>query len=235
MNLRTANFVSFLVGVVVTLSGYFVSNESWATIVMSIGASIIASSAVVYIDSFYEVKFRAIRDIMEKWKLAAIYKTRGAMNADCDTAQAEAKKEIDVIGFGLSSWRDSSTDEIKELLKKGVKIRIMTPNPESPFVLQRARDEGQADDSIRHSINKLIEWGAELRDAGGNIEIRTYDWLPMDFYFRIDGVLFIGPYLYSKGSQQTVTFKFEKDGVMYAEYTAYFERVWNAAEPKDNT
>lgn len=235
MNLRTANFVSFLVGVVVTLSGYFVSNESWATIVMSIGASIIASSAVVYIDSFYEVKFRAIRDIMEKWKLAAIYKTRGAMNADCDTAQAEAKKEIDVIGFGLSSWRDSSTDEIKELLKKGVKIRIMTPNPESPFVLQLARDEGQADDSIRHSINKLIEWGAELRDAGGNIEIRTYDWLPMDFYFRIDGVLFIGPYLYSKGSQQTVTFKFEKDGVMYAEYTAYFERVWNAAEPKDNT
>lgn len=235
MNLRTANVVSFLVGAVVTLSGYFVPSESWSTIVMSIGASIIASSAVVYIDSFYEVKFRAIRDVMEKWKLAAIYKTRGAMNADCDTAQVEAKKEIDVIGFGLSSWRDSSTDEIKELLKKGVKIRIMTPNPESPFVLQRARDEGQADDSIRHSINKLIEWGRELRDAGGNIEIRTYDWLPMDFYFRIDGVLFIGPYLYLKGSQQTVTFKFEKDGLMYAEYTAYFERVWNAAEPKDNT
>lgn len=230
MNLRTANIVSFLVGVIITMVGFFVVPEDWSTVIMSIGASIVASALVVYIDSFYEIRFRTIRDVMEKWKLKAIYKTRGAMNADCDLLQDKAKECIDVIGFGLTSWRDSSTGRIKELLKNGVKIRIMTPDPDSAFVIQRSKDEGQAEDYISFSIKKMIEWVNSLKEEG-DIEVRTYDWLPMDFYFRVDGTLFIGPYLYSRGSQQTVSFQYEKDGFMFADYTAYFNEVWAKAKP----
>ncbi len=227
-NLRTANLVCFLTGALVTLAGYFMLSDGWQTVVISIGASIVASALVIYIDSFYEIEFGAIRDVMEKWKLKAIYKTRGAMNADCDEFQNKAKEAIDVIGFGLSSWRDSSSDKIRELLKSGVKIRILTPNPESSFVVQRAKDEGKEPSSIKYDIEQLLEWCKELKEYG-DIEVRTYDWLPMDFYFRVDGMLFIGPYLYGKGSQQTVSYRFEKDGLMFADYVAYFEKCWEKA------
>ncbi len=165
---------------------------------------------------------------MEKWRLVDIYKTRGAMNADCDEFQDKAKEAIDVIGFGLSSWRDSSSEKIKELLKNGVKIRILAPNPEGSFVVQRAVDEGKEPSSIKYDIERLIDWCEDLK-ACGDIEIRTYDWLPMDFYFRVDNALFIGPYLYGKGSQQTVSYQFQKDGLMFAYYNEYFERVWEKA------
>lgn len=227
-NLRTANLVCFLTGIIITLAGYFALSGGWQTVVISIGASIVASALVIYIDSFYETKFRKIRDVMEKWRLVDIYKTRGAMNADCDEFQDKAKEAIDVIGFGLSSWRDSSSEKIKELLKNGVKIRILAPNPEGSFVVQRAVDEGKEPSSIKYDIERLIDWCEDLK-ACGDIEIRTYDWLPMDFYFRVDNALFIGPYLYGKGSQQTVSYQFQKDGLMFAYYNEYFERVWEKA------
>lgn len=156
-NLRTANLVCFLTGIIITLAGYFALSGGWQTVVISIGASIVASALVIYIDSFYETKFRKIRDVMEKWRLVDIYKTRGAMNADCDEFQDKAKEAIDVIGFGLSSWRDSSSEKIKELLKNGVKIRILAPNPEGSFVVQRAVDEGKEPSSIKYDIERLIE------------------------------------------------------------------------------
>ncbi len=50
---------------------------------------------------------------------------------------------------------------------------------------------------------------------------------PLDLYFRVDNHVFIGPYLYGKTSQQTITYEFGKGGNGYTYYTKYFEDLWN--------
>ena len=40
--------------------------------------------------------------------------------------------------------------------------------------------------------------------------------------------LYIGPYLYGKESQQTISYRFNSDGDGYKYYTEYFNMLWNS-------
>lgn len=51
--------------------------------------------------------------------------------------------------------------------------------------------------------------------------------MTIDFYWRIDDILYTGPYWYGTASQQTVTYKFKKGGRGFVLYSNYFEDLWN--------
>jgi len=56
--------------------------------------------------------------------------------------------------------------------------------------------------------------------------------MTLDFYWRMDDELYIGPYLFDVVSQQTITYKFVRgkskdDGRGFNMYTNYFESLWN--------
>lgn len=173
-------------------------------------------------------KQQRILEVAGEWGLENIYATRSIMNAECDKKQQSAKASIDVVAFGLSSWRQNCNDEIISLLKRKVKIRILAPQPDSDFIRQRELDEEKLPGSIKNDIEKLQEWVTTLKEIG-DIELRLYSWLPMDFYFRVDDSLFIGPYMYHKQSQQTVSYEYSANGQMFNIYTAYFENIWKLA------
>ena len=63
--------------------------------------------------------------------------------------------------------------------------------------------------------------------GNGTIIIKYYDAMPLDFYWRIDDVLYTGPYWFGTASQQTVTYKFSKGGRGFSLYSNYFEDLWN--------
>ena len=96
-------------------------------------------------------------------------------------------KRIDVIAFGLRSWRDSQSRAIEKLLKSGCEIRILTMNPNCENLRQRERDELQEAGSISHTIKQLADWAKKLnaRSYPGKIEIRYYDAQPLNFMFLI--------------------------------------------------
>lgn len=54
--------------------------------------------------------------------------------------------------------------------------------------------------------------------------------MTLDFYWRVDNNLYIGPYWYHLGSQQTITYKYKHSGIAFNLYTEYFERLWNSPE-----
>lgn len=51
--------------------------------------------------------------------------------------------------------------------------------------------------------------------------------MTLDFYWRVDNMIYVGPYFYDEPSNQTITYGFEEGGKGFARYSDYFEKLWN--------
>lgn len=230
INAELINGIIFCLGIIATLIGLFIKQSDLKTIVISIGCSLIASSIVSYLSAKYLMRRNKIKDIVEHWGLEGIYRTRQEMNISCDEHMKELENELDIIAFGLRSFRHSQENLIRDKVKKGLKIRILTTHPQSVFLKQREKDEKRLEGEIKKTIEDLIEWINELKQIApnpDNIQIKLYDTLPLDFYFREDDYVYLGPYLYGKDSQQTISFEFKGPSEGYNYYKNYFETLWN--------
>lgn len=219
-NSTLAEIIILLAGVVMVLAA------AGHSIIIGIGTSLIASAVVVFMTD--TLTGRDEDTSVSNWGLAHVYDTRGEMNKSCDVYMAKAKS-VDVIAFGLKSWRDSQQKEIENILKSGGRIRILTMDPKCETLKARERDEKVIEGEIGHQIENLITWANNetRRYYSGRIEVRIHDHLPSDFMFLMDNRLFTGPYEYGKGSQQTISFEYSSSGDAYKYYKGYFERLWN--------
>lgn len=168
--------------------------------------------------------------ILDHWKLEKIFRTRAEKNLESDPKLEKHNiKRIDGIAFGLSSFRSTRENDVLLCLQNGTNIRLLVMNPDSEFSKQRAIEEGEHPDSISSSIKKLVEWANKLnsKSTAGKIEIKYYNAMTLDFYWRMDDELYIGPYMYNIVSQQTITYKFINGGKGFELYINYFESLWN--------
>lgn len=199
----------------------------WNNLLNSIGCSLIASGIVITVHDFFTE--RKTVSSLDDWKIEKIYSTRAEKNAESDPELTKVKYCIDVIAFGLSSFRSKHTSKIETCLRKGVNIRILTMNPTSPYVNVRDTEEKKQEGTTRYSIEQLIKWANDLnrKDFKGKIIVKGYSTMTLNFYWRVDDVLYIGPYWYGVDSQQTITYKFSDGGKGFQQYTDYFENLWN--------
>lgn len=220
-----AGLITIIVGIICVLLDLFVcctEENLW----ISIGCSLIASGLVILLTALFVDRIQL--NPLDEWKIKAITSTRAEMNKDCEEQLEKVRHQVDIIAFGLNSFRTAQTEnQILAYLKKGVNFRILTMDPDSNFISERERAEEKA--NIKNTIEKLIEWANKLnsRNTRGKIIIKGYNTMTLDFYWRTDNVLYIGPYWYGYDSQQTVTYKFIKGGRGFRLYTEYFNRLWD--------
>lgn len=170
-----------------------------------------------------------LRNINE-WGIDRIFKTRAEKNSESDPIlESHNVKCLDGIAFGLSSFRSNREDDVLKCLQNGMNMRLLVMEPSSVFVKQREIEEDVHADSISDSIRKLVEWVNKLNRQSdkGKIQIKYYRAMTLDFYWRIDDRVYIGPYMYNIVSQQTITLKYLKGGKGFKLYTQYFEKLWN--------
>lgn len=228
------NILVFCIGFIMTLiSVIFNSIGVLSSFLLSVGTSLIASSIVVFITSFYLLEQNRLKQIIEDWGLDGIYRTRAEMNPYSNEMLKMENKKIDIIAFGLKSFRDSQGDLLRSKVREGVKIRIITINPSSKFLAERERCEKEKKGQIKKTINDLIEFIGELKKIEkdkGQVEIRVYDSLPLDFYFGYKNQVFTGPYMYDMGSQQTISYSYKAKSYGFKYFSEYFEKLWNDSE-----
>jgi len=193
---------------------------------ISIGCSLIASAMVILLNDLFVEKINV--SPLDEWKISKIYATRAEKNADSDPELEKAKYQIDAVAFGLKSFRTEQSRKVEACLRKGVNFRIITMNPMSSFVAEREKEENETEDQIKNTINQLIIWANELnkKNYKGKIIVRGYSCMTLDFYWRVDDELYVGPYWYGVDSQQTITYKFTEGGKGFSRYTDYFEKLW---------
>ena len=229
------NLKSIIVGLLVLIIGILLilfdifSAKTEKGLWISIGCSLIASGLVILLTAICVERVKI--NPLKEWGISNIYPSRAIMNTDCEVSVDNAKRQIDVIAFGLHSYRDAKSKVTAKLLNKGVNFRIITMDPESEFVSQRAIEEGEVKDQISNSIKQLIEWANDLnkKSKKGKIIVKGYSCMTLSFYWRVDDEIYTGPYWYGKRSQQTISYKFTS-GKTFDAYNDYFESLWNDQE-----
>ena len=229
---ETYNRKSIIAGLVATIVGilFILADLFWCktaqNLWISIGCSLIASGLVIVLTAVFVERLPF--NPLDEWRIKLITSARAEMNKDCEIEFDKAKYQIDVVAFGLSTFRTAQTErQILAHLKKGLNFRILTMDPDSAFVSERERAEEKA--NIKNSIKKLVEWADKLNATGarGKIIVKGYNTMTLDFYWRTYNVLYVGPYWYGYDSQLTITYKFTKGGKGFRLYTEYFDRLWN--------
>ena len=164
----------------------------------------------------------------EKWGLNAIYSKRSDMNIQCDACLEKCTKQLDFIALGLKGFRDAATDLVIKKVNSGVNLRIITVAPTSPFLKQKAVEEGSVTESMSSNIESMISWAQEInaRTREGAVQVKTYDGLPMFSYQRVDDYVFVGPNLRGMSSQKCISYEYHRgEGKEY--FVNYFEKLWN--------
>lgn len=202
-------------------AGIYFSKQNW---LKEVFISVLASGIVTSVMSILTDRIEI--NPLDQWCIKNVYQSRQIMNADCDEIIKKAKNQIDVVAFGLKHFREEV--DVESMLKKGVKFRIITMNPESEFVRQREMEEGKDEGYIQESIYDLVKWADDLnrRTYRGKIEVKGYSCMTLDFYWRVDDTIFSGPYWYDYDSQATVSYSFGS-GRTFDIYSQYFEKLWN--------
>lgn len=215
---------SIIAGLVLVVSGFIFILFSKTEWLVNVACSLLASGVVILTTALIVERIKV--SPLDEWGIQKVYRSRQEMNPDCDEKNAKAKKEIDVVAFGLKHFREEF--EIEPLLKRGVNLRIITMDPDSEFLPQREKEEGKTSGYIKKGIRDLVDWANALNDKNykGRIEIRGYTSMTIDFYWRVDDTLFVGPYWYDADSQATISYCYTA-GKGFEEYTQYFEKLWN--------
>ena len=227
------NGIIALFGVVLVILGIFATSFGTEvdTVLVSVGASLIASAIVAYLSSIYIQKYRRAKEISEIWGIYSIEDKRATMNIKIDKQMEKANRHYDLIAFGLKSLREGNTPGVKNCLKRGASIRIISVDPDCELLKMRDRQEGKIEGSTAHSIRQLQIWADELNQKyPGKITVKYSKYLPNEFYCRVDDSIFVGPYQFGKESQQTITSEYRNPGKAFALYEAYFDDLWKNAE-----
>lgn len=229
---ETYNWKSLFAGVVIILAGIGLCVVSaftvvpWNDILLSIGCSLIASGLVILMHDFFIEKKKS--SLLDEWKIERIFSTRAEKNAESDPELVKAKYCVDAVAFGLGAFRSKQTPKVEACLRKGVNFRIITMDPDSPYVDERDIEENKNIGTTKYSIQQLVEWADKLnlKNMRGKIIIKGYSSMTLDFYWRVDDTVYVGPYWYGVDSQQTITYKFLDGGKGFTQYTEYFETLW---------
>ncbi len=161
--------------------------------------------------------------------LSAVHKYRQYENKVLNDSTMLEK--LDICAFGLRSFRDSTAKETRNACANGLVIRFLCISPSSIYLEQREKEENVGKGEIARTINDCIEYFLDLKkDFPQNVFVKSYDSLPLDLYWRQDDILAVGPYLFGKTSQQTITYEYKKGTAGFSYYTDYFEELWNNNE-----
>ncbi len=234
VNATLINIIVFGLGIILILIAMLSgNNENAVQICLSIGTSLIASSIVVFLSSRYLVNQNKSTQIIQQWKMTGIFETRADMNRSSNFYLEYNKNKLDIVAFGLKGFRDSKKEIIKEKINKRMMVRILTMSPNSEFLKEREKAEKEIEGQIKNTIIQLGRWVENLQKDQlyeGQVQIKYYDSIPIDFYFGLDDVVFVGPYMYGIQSQQTISYEFKKGGAGFNYYNEYFNKLWDNDE-----
>lgn len=232
---KLINILVIFIGVAMVAVGValmFSEHEILATVFISVGSSLLASSVIMYLTSVYLNKHTTGQRLSEYWGLEEIYLQRSEITLDRECILSSAKKSLDMCAFGSHSMRNSPNIDkiVKDRVRLGLKIRMLVINPNSEYLKQRESEEGVAEGSIRKHIISLLSWVVKLKRIApvtSHVSIKLYDALPLDYYQRVDDYLFIGPYQFKKPSRNTITLKYKAHTKGFEYYATCFDDLWD--------
>ena len=224
------NIIIIILGISLIIYG----NSDNNNIFINIGSGLLASGIVAIFYLIYphlNIEEDYLR--FRRMGLINVYQRRD-LNQEYSELLEKAEKNIDVLGLGLNQFREENGEILKLKAIEGIKIRLLVVKPKSKIVSIRSYQENDlSDETIEIPLKKMLEYVKEVNEAiseskkGKKIEIKYYKAIPSTMIFRIDDIMFIGPYLHKVMSRNTITFKAENNTKIFNQYIEHFNNLWD--------
>lgn len=205
----------------------------------AIGSSLIAAGIAGWILFLWVVlsEERSSRlDLIFQLGLVGAFPERASMiKAEYDDRLVHASSSIDVLGFGLSHFREDYGSDF-EKWSKNVSVRILLIDPSMPsvrssYAKQRDEEEGNPAGTIAAEVAKFLETTESLwSDPQSGFKVRLYRAIPSVNICRIDDELFWGPFLVKKPSRMSPTLIVKRGGTLFDSMSSHFEDLWSDSD-----
>ena len=225
------HIVMFAIGVFLTM---IADQSSHKDILLGAGGSLIAAGIAGEILFLYVASSQDTRDkldLISKAGLSRIFTTRSVSIREEYHSRLRTAKEVDILGFGLSSFRQDYGNRFGELSLR-TSFRILLLDPDFPSPAQsladiRDREEGNVAGDIRRDV---VSFEEAVQRAEGlvkeNFQVKRLTALPSVNVFRVDDEIFWGPYLISDQSRNMPTLLVQRGGFLYDQIKNHFEQLW---------
>lgn len=200
----------------------------------AVGTSLIATGAAgmilfLYIRSTDELRHRI--ELVTNAGLSEIFPERAARIRSEYDSRLAAASEIDVIGWGLSAFREDYGDQFPVWAGRGrVRILIVDPNyPAAGHSLADLRDaeENRPVGDIRRQVQAFVDL---IRQQGliasPSFQVRLMRSIPAINLLRADHEIFWGPYLMAEQSRNTPTLLVRRGGYLFDVLAKHFNELW---------
>jgi hypothetical protein len=225
------HIIMFAVGIFLTV---IAGQSAHKDILLGVGGSLIAAGIAGEILFLYVAASQQTRDKLDLISTAGlqrIFSTRSVSIRDEYHSRLRNAKEVDILGFGLSSFREDYGNKFAELsLKTSFRILLLDPDFPSPtdsIATIRDREEGNNNGDIRRDVEAFEN---AVRRAGplvkSNFVVRRLTALPSINIFRVDDEIFWGPYLIADQSRNMPTLLVQRGGFLYDQIKSHFEHLW---------
>jgi len=229
------HLIVFIIGVLLT----FIDGE-YKEFYGAVGASLIAASIagmIFYIYVKYAEDIRKKLQMIMKHGLHNVFGLRGLkMSSEYKTRLDNAKNNIDILGYGLNTFREEHLDNF-ETWKAKCKVRVLLAKPNFPnddinICNLRDKEEGNPDGSIKSEVLRFIDDVKGIIGDGnrGSFSIRYFKCIPSITIFRIDDEILWGPYFVNKLNRDSPMFIVKKGGVLYEQILKQFEEIWHSTD-----
>jgi transcriptional regulator with XRE-family HTH domain len=167
-------------------------------------------------------------------EIVTIYPHRWAVPRDVwGQLFSEASEEIGILVYsGLFLAEDMGVHRIlKERAGKGVRIRILLGDPDSPQVAERGTDEG-IDEGMASKVRNAITLYKGLRATKG-VEFRLHSTVLYNSIYRADDTVLVNTHVYGVPASNAPFWHLRKvaGGEIVSTYLESFDRVWEDARP----
>lgn len=152
------------------------------------------------------------------------------IKAQYDDRLSRMTSHLDVLAWGLASFREDYGDHLLGWVARGIRIRLLLVNPNSlqGRMLCDLQDEveGRAHGSTANDIGSFL---AAVQHVEGSLEIRISSYHPGINMFRVDEDIFFGPYLAPSVSRNAPTGILSNGHWLYDTLLAHFDWLWEKA------
>lgn len=231
--------IYFLSNVVVVLAGAVIMLAWDGDIGIGVGASVLASGITGFLflahSSLVLRRDERMQTVMDS-RVVGVFERRDAQQDEFATLLRDAKESIDVLGYSLRSLRGDHPGGLEAWSRRAT-IRIMLidpefPSTEAPFAAHRDLEREDHLDATAQNVRQYIEYCRDSLGALGEsrIRVRLFQCLPSIAIFRVDDVLYWGPYLMSRQSKMSPMIRAESGAFLYRQVRAHFDEIWSSEE-----
>ena len=223
------NVLILFVGVFAIIGATLIPHENaWYDILMGIGGAFV-STAMMTIFFIYSLPEESddLAELVE-FGLKKIHKDGKVVRF---SDRNIPKRNLDLIGINLQEGWNNNTFKraLKEKIKNGLKVRILTLHPESVFVVSQMRKDDA--DSISMQIQNLNRWVENIRKSldeqyKSAIEIRFYDNFPLLNYCRADHRICYGSCQFGNSCGDNLAYEYHISLDAGDVLTDFFQDCW---------